>query len=89
MTLLETVDKLRELDARKRKDPFQFGVAWSNATEEHAPAMLAVLKCFQKGDGLLLAKVANVFGQSAWAAEYKEINEMIARMREAARRMEE
>lgn len=99
MTLLETVQRLHEMEqTAKGKD------LYSNEMDKyidnaifHVPAMLDVLSRFQKGDAKLLTDLIYIEEESAkfWAgfgkipAPMQEIINMLKRLREGARRMEE
>lgn len=94
MTLLATVLKLREMEQDvdlTSEEDFAFAMA------HHAPAMLDVLDRFQKGDAKLLGDLIYIEEDSAKfqagfgeiAPEMQEIIDMLKRLQEAARRMEE
>lgn len=97
MTLLETVTKLREMEQDYKQSPVAFGYRWAYHTTENASAMLDVLRHFQGGDANLLGDLIYIEEDSAKfqagfgkiAPEMQKIIDMLNRLQEGARRMEE
>ena len=63
MSLITDIKKLRELEQKAQDAPDWPSpveeVVYTDALLQHAPAMLSVLECFQKGDAQRLQKILN------------------------------
>ncbi|HQN31280.1 MAG TPA: hypothetical protein PKX20_09145 [Methanothrix soehngenii] len=85
MSLLEEIKKIGELEQKDDKST----LGWMLL--DHAPAMLEVLGCFQKGDAETLGEILDVFQfdgepmSGVYAACIKRLQEAASLMEQEAR----